>query len=74
VTGRGHRRLLHYRVTALSGRSVTFVERGPGVAHVLGIAHRTAGKIAFAPLAGQGERRSIVASRSHPTPPTSTEG
>jgi len=53
---------------------VTFVERGPGVAHVLGVAHRTAGKIAFAPLAGRGERRSIVASRSHPTPPTSTEG
>jgi hypothetical protein len=61
VTGRGDRRVLHYRVTALSGRRVTFVERGPGVSHLLGVAHRTVGKITFAPLAGQRERRSIVA-------------
>ena len=61
VTDRGHRRVLHYRLTALHGRSVTFVERGPGVARVLGVAHRARGKIVFTPQEGRHERRSIVA-------------
>ncbi len=56
VTGRGTRRVLHYRLSALDGRHVTFVERGTGVAHVIGAAHSGAGTIHFTPEQGRGRR------------------
>ncbi len=60
VSGRGTRRMLRYRVTGLEGRRVTFVERGHGIADVIGTARRATGTIRFAPQSGA-PARSIVA-------------
>jgi hypothetical protein len=60
VTGRGSRRVLHYRISALDGRQVSFVEHGRGVARVIGVARQATGKIAFSPQSGA-PKRSIVA-------------
>jgi uncharacterized delta-60 repeat protein len=61
VTGQGHRRVLHYRLNPASGRTVTFVERGPDTTHVLGVAHGRNGQISFSPGSGRRGRRTIVA-------------
>lgn len=60
VTGHGSRRVLHYRISALDGRRVTFTERGHGIARVIGVARRAVGKITFSPQPGA-PKRSIVA-------------
>ena len=60
VTGHGAQRVLHYRVSALDGRRITFAEHGHGIAHVIGIAHRATGTIRFTPQSGA-PKRSIVA-------------
>ena len=61
VTGSGHRRLLRYRVEPLEGERVTFMERGPSAGHPIGVAHGSAGALAFTPADGVAERRDIVA-------------
>ena len=61
VTGRGHRRELHYHVTPLAGQRVTFLERGPSAGRRIGMARRSAGTLAFTPADGVAERRDIVA-------------
>ncbi len=60
VTGGGSRRVLHYRISALDGRRVSFVERGRGIARVIGVARRAVGRITFSPQPGA-PKRSIVA-------------
>jgi len=59
VTGKGRRRVLHYRSSNLDGRQLTFTERGPGVAHALGLARHSSGTLRFTPEPGRG-RRSVV--------------
>ena len=63
VTGSGARRVLRYRVGSLSGRSITFLERGHQTARVLGRVRGNSGRITFAPApaVGRGDRRTIVA-------------
>jgi hypothetical protein len=63
VTGTGARRVLRYRVGSLSGRTITFVERGRQSSRVLGRVRGKSGRISFAPTTalGRRDRRTIVA-------------
>jgi len=61
VTGGGSRRTLRYRLTAGLGRKVTFFERGPSTARVLGVARGGSGSLTFTPGLGRSGRRGIVA-------------
>jgi uncharacterized delta-60 repeat protein len=61
VTGRGSRRILHYRFAAATGRGITFLERGRDTARVLGSARGGVGQIPFTPGSGSRGRRTIVA-------------
>jgi uncharacterized delta-60 repeat protein len=69
VTGAGHRRVLHYRYTPLSGRAVTFVERGRDTSRVLGSARARSGTIAFTPGSGRG-KHTVIAQISQDGTPT----
>lgn len=62
VTGHGSRRVLRYRVGSITGRSITFLERGPHTSRVLGRARGSSGRITFtpAPALGCRDRRTIV--------------
>ncbi|WP_028061389.1 Ig-like domain-containing protein [Candidatus Solirubrobacter pratensis] len=74
VTGTGYKRTLGYAFAPQPGQKVTFVERGPKTAHVLGVAKDgrckqavkgerkvACGKLKFAPARGGAGRREIVA-------------
>ncbi len=75
VAGKGHRRTLGYAYAPQPGQTITFVERGPKTAHVLGVAKAgrckeavkgndrkvSCGKLAFTPARGGAGRRDIVA-------------
>jgi hypothetical protein len=61
LSGRASKRTLAYDVTPLPGQTVTFVERGPSTAHVIGTAKGTRGRITFRTADGPGGPRSIVA-------------
>ena len=61
VEGRGHHLALAYRAVPLPGQSVRFVEQAKGITHVLGTTHAAHGRLAFAPAAGRGGRREIIA-------------
>ena len=61
VTGRGFKRVLHYRVRTDSGQSVTFAEEGDRSYNILGRARGESGEIVFTPADGARESRKIVA-------------
>jgi hypothetical protein len=61
VTGSGPRRTLHYLIGSPVGQLVTFFERGPSVFTRIGSARGGRGVIRFAPAAGPGGVRQIVA-------------
>jgi hypothetical protein len=61
VRGNGRHRVLAYRLTPAAGRTVTFAERGPRTAHIIGAARGRSGSIAFTPAPGRRGRRSIIA-------------
>ena len=74
VGGTGYKRTLGYGFAPQPGQKITFVERGPKTAHVLGVAkagrcravvkaERTVvcGRLTFAPARGGAGRRAIVA-------------
>ncbi len=75
VTGKGYKRTLGYAYAPQPGQTITFVERGPKTAHVLGVAKAgrckeavkgndrevACGKLAFTPARGGAGRRDIVA-------------
>jgi hypothetical protein len=52
---------LRYSIPRVKGQTVTFEERGAGVAHVLGTVKGGAGKLRFTPADGKGGTRKIVA-------------
>jgi hypothetical protein len=62
VTARIVGKQLKYRIPRVKGQTVTFEERGSGVAHVLGTV-KTGGKgtLRFTPADGRGGKRRIVA-------------
>jgi virginiamycin B lyase len=60
VSGRGSHRLLTWRLRAIRGQRVTFVEQGPRVDHALAIA-RASGRRGFVPSRGPSGMRTIVA-------------
>lgn len=61
VVGRGHRRVLRYRVTPEAGQRIRFVEQGARTYTELGAAEGRTGAIRFAPAPGGRGRRRIVA-------------
>jgi hypothetical protein len=61
VTGRGTRRLLHYRVAPHLGAPVTFLEGVDGGAHMIGTARTASGTLRFTPAGGSRKRRTIIA-------------
>jgi YD repeat-containing protein len=61
VTGRGPRRVLHYRADRLAGRHVTFVEAGGASRRVIGEAKQASGGLRFRPAFGPQAKRTIVA-------------
>ncbi len=61
VTGRGRRLTLVYNIRPRPTQTVTFLERGRGVDHTLGVVHGGRGAIRFAPGMGPAGRREIVA-------------
>jgi hypothetical protein len=61
VTGRGHARLLHYRIRPRPGQTVQFIEQGRGVSKSLGTVHRVQGTLPFSPAVGAAGRRQILA-------------
>jgi uncharacterized delta-60 repeat protein len=68
VTGVGRRRVLHYRYTPVTGRKVTFVERGRDASRVLGNARGRSGTIAFTPGPGRGKHMVIAQLSQDGTP------
>jgi hypothetical protein len=61
VTGSARARSLTYDIGETASQKVTFVERGARTYRVIGEAEGRRGTLAFAPAAGRGERREIVA-------------
>jgi hypothetical protein len=61
VTGRARNLTLVYNVRPRPSQAVTFVERGDGVDHVLGVSHGGRGTIPFTPGMGPAGRREIIA-------------
>jgi hypothetical protein len=61
VSGRGRRRVLHWRLNPISGQRVRFVESRRGVHKVIATTRARSGKVAFRPAEGPGGRRRIVA-------------
>jgi hypothetical protein len=61
VSGSRRRRLLSWSIRPVAGQSVTFVERGNGVAHTLLRTSRPHGHLRFTPAAGRGRARQIEA-------------
>jgi hypothetical protein len=60
VSGQGSRRLLTWRLRAIRGQRVTFVERGPRVDRVLAVA-QVSGRRSFTPAPGSPGMRTIEA-------------
>jgi hypothetical protein len=61
LTGHGRLLRLNYNLHPRPGMTVTFVELGARVTHVLGVAHGSRGALKFAPADGPAGRRQIVA-------------
>ena len=61
VSGRGHRRTLHWSLRAIPGQVVRFTEEGRGSAGSIVTARKARGSKRFAPADGPAGRRSIVA-------------
>jgi hypothetical protein len=61
VSGRGHRRTLHWRVRAMPGQVVRFSEEGRGSAGAIATTSRGRGSARFAPADGPAGRRDVVA-------------
>lgn len=61
VRRRGRTAILSYRVTAAPGRQVTFQERGPATARVIGTARGSRGTLKFLPGNGPSGNRQVVA-------------
>ena len=61
VSGAGQARVLHYSFASAQGRSIKFVEQGPGIATILGTSKGAVGSIRFTPAAGRRGPRTIVA-------------
>jgi hypothetical protein len=61
VTGRGPKRVLHYRAARLAGRHVTFVETGGASRRVIGETGKASGQIRFRPAFGPPAKRTVVA-------------
>jgi hypothetical protein len=61
VRRQARRATLRYRLTTAPGRQVTFAERGPGTARMIGTARGDHGTITFTPGDGPAGRRQIVA-------------
>jgi hypothetical protein len=57
----GTKRLLKWSLRRIAGQSVTFVEQGAGVAHVLLRTDRARGSVRFRPAPGGSRPRQIVA-------------
>jgi hypothetical protein len=61
VQGGGPLRTLRYRIRPRAGQTVTFVERGGGVFHVIGQASGSRGSLTFTPAVAVARHREIVA-------------
>jgi hypothetical protein len=61
VTGKGHRRTLHWTIRAIPGQVVRFAEEGRGAAAAIATSRKARGSARFAPADGPAGRRSIVA-------------
>jgi len=61
VRGRGQSRRLSYRLRPITGQSVSFIERGPGVNTPIGTARGARGSFRFQPADGRPGRRRILA-------------
>ena len=61
VTGKGRKRMLHWRVRPVAGQRVRFVEEGKGVRNVIATATARTGEASFHPAEGPAGRRKIVA-------------
>ena len=61
VSGRGHRRTLHWSLRAIPGQTVRFGEEGRGSAGAIVTTGKARGSKRFAPADGPAGRRSIVA-------------
>ena len=61
VTGRGHRRTLHWTLRAIPGQVVRIAEEGRGSAGAIVTTRKARGSRRFAPADGPAGRRSIVA-------------
>lgn len=61
VGGKGHRRVLSWRLRAIPGQRVTFIERSGSVARRLGVAHGARGRLRFTPGDGAAGRRTVYA-------------
>ena len=61
VTGKGHRRTLHWTIRAIPGQVVRFAEEGRGAAAAIATTRKARGSARFAPADGPAGRRSVVA-------------
>jgi probable HAF family extracellular repeat protein len=60
VTGRGARRVLHWRLEPQPGQRVTFVEEGADTAHVLATTSSATGSVVFTPEPATGRARHVT--------------
>jgi hypothetical protein len=61
VSGRGRKLTLHWRMRAIKGQRVQFVEEGRDVRNVIAASSAATGQVAFRPAEGAAGRRKIVA-------------
>ena len=61
VSGKGDKRVLSWRLSALAGQRVTFAEEGRDSANVIARTTKARGKIRFTPSTGSGRVRKLVA-------------
>jgi hypothetical protein len=61
VTGRAHRRTLHWRLRPIDGQRVQLVEVGRDVRNVIATTRARSGRASFSPAEGPGGKRRIVA-------------
>ncbi|MFL5845727.1 MAG: hypothetical protein ACJ762_13655 [Solirubrobacteraceae bacterium] len=61
VSGKGHARRLSYKVKAIAGQTVRFVERAAGAGADLGAAKGSKGTLRFSPANGPAGKREVVA-------------
>jgi hypothetical protein len=66
VSGRGARRVLHFRTRLAAGTRVTFLEQGRGGSTVIGSTTARRGAIAFIPSTARAGRRAITAALVSP--------